>query len=1044
MFRSSFFLIVGAFSVMLSTPAFPKTYYIDNINGNDAWPGDLPSPGTGSGPWQTFANLAIANKLAPGDSVLLRCGGKWSQTLTLNSSGTAAAPIQIGVYPEPCADKPAIDGAQRIPATAWSLDSGNIYKAKLPGSLIANGTLDSSFSGWQTWSKNNDAQTAIASPCPDSATACLAFTGGSVGSSLLISTPFPLEQSARYRVTFSIRAPLGGRYSAFVRRFVSPWDALGLSASLTGTGAWQTVSLPFTATTTVDRARLDIQLNQAAMPVHIKNVSVTRDESAAPAALTGVTDNGAPQLRAHHPNRGYNPAAPDSPYLSTSSPSPVVTLADGSTGSQYLVTGSDLVLPPGASLQPGLRVVVRSEAWSLSEHTITSVSGNQIYLNPITAYPLKEAGWGYYLTGARWMLDSPGEWHYDAPTQMLYLWPAAGGAPGSSFSYASLNLGMDINRKQNIVVEGIAIRNVRDGIYAQRSQNAALRQVEITNTERFGINGEGMVGFELSNSQISYTGSDALYGPASTGSVIRDNDIDYNGVVLDSQGKPANLPVPNFGAIRTGPSAQISGNRLRNLAYIGIAAGSGSTVTDNAVTDFCYQLNDGSGIYLPGVNGALVTGNLVLDGVGNRLGVPATHKTSLANGLYLDLGSTNVVATDNTFAGGDYTIQFNNGFENRVERNVLYGGRANLLWLYESANDKRSTGNIYGNLISGNAFFPANMLPSVRQSAYVENTVDFAAYQDNVYSNLISTAMANESSPTSNRDYQLADWQAATDAFGAPRNLDPLGRAGAPLAGFAPGLLGSTLVVNGDLSNGTTGWSSYNATLPAATIAVDSCAPLASRCLLLTAGGSKSLVSSPRFDVSKGQWYRVSFDAQVGSSGQNFRVKAIQAGPTNYDNVMDIGQIIFTGSTTLKRYAFVFQSTATVQRSSTSFGARVDFMDVMPGQTLRVANFEIVPLTLNSGSVAHALLSNPGRTNINVPCPTEATDPAQCSNYYLFPQGDQAIWPIPLAPLAAQVVFSQNAILPDADQDRVADSQDSCPGTPAGAATNAKGCALGQ
>jgi hypothetical protein len=1043
MFRSSLFLIVGAFALTISTPAFPTTYYIDNVNGNDAWPGDLQSPGTGNGPWQTFANLAIANKLAPGDNVLLHCGGKWSQTLTLNSSGTAAAPIRIGAYPEPCADKPAIDGAKRIPAAAWTLDSGNVYKTKLPGTLIANGTLNSTVSGWQKWSSNNDAQTAIASPCPDSATACLAFTGGSVGSSLLISSPFPLEQSVRYRVTFSIRAPLGGRYGAFVRRSVSPWDALGLTASLTGTGAWQTVSLPFTATTTVDKARLDIQLNQTAMLVHVKNVSISRDESA-PNALTLVTDGDSPQSVAHHPNRGYNPAVPDSLYLATASASPVVTNPDGSKGAAYLVRGSDLVLPAGVTLQPGLRVVVRSEAWVLSEHTVTSINQNQIYLNPTTTNPLQEAGWGYYLTGARWMLDSPGEWYYDAATQTLYAWPASGGAPGDTFAFSSLSLGMDINRKQNIVVEGIAIRNVRDGVYAQRSQNAALRQIEIANTARYGIDAEGMTSFELSDSNISYTGADALYSPASTGSVILDNDLAYIGVALDSAGKPANLPLPTFGAIRTGPSARISGNRLRNLSFLGIAAGSGSEVTNNAVTGHCYLLNDCAGIYFPGVNGALVTGNLVTGGVGNRLGMPSTHATSLANGLYLDLGSNNVVATDNTFAGGDFTIQSLNGYDNRLERNLLYGGRSNLVWLQESANDKRTTGNVYGNAISNNALFSTNMLPALKQSAKVENTVDFAVYQGNVYSNLLSTVMAAESSPTSSRDFQLADWQAATDAFGAPRNLDLQGRAGAPLAGFAPGLLGSTQVVNGDLSNGTTGWSSYNATLPAATIAVNSCAPLASRCLLLTAGGSTSLVSSPRFDVSRGQWYKVSFDAQVGSSGQNFRVKAIQAGPTTYNGVMDIGQLIFSGSTTLKRYAFVFQSTATAQRSSTSFGTRVDFMDVMPGQTLRVANFEIVPLTLNSGSVGHALLSNPERTTVNVSCPTEATAPAQCANYYLFPQGDQAVWPIPLAPLAAQIVFSQNAIQPDADQDGVADSQDNCPATAAGVSTNAKGCGLGQ
>ena len=58
---------------------------------------------------------------------------------------------------------------------------------------------------------------------------------------------------------------------------------------------------------------------------------------------------------AHHPNRGHLAAAPDSPYLTAAADS-AVGLVDGRPVSNTIVTGSDLVLPPGASITPGSAV----------------------------------------------------------------------------------------------------------------------------------------------------------------------------------------------------------------------------------------------------------------------------------------------------------------------------------------------------------------------------------------------------------------------------------------------------------------------------------------------------------------------------------------------------------------------------------------------------------------------------------------------------------------------------------------------------------------
>jgi hypothetical protein len=48
-----------------------------------------------------------------------------------------------------------------------------------------------------------------------------------------------------------------------------------------------------------------------------------------------------------------------------------------------------------------------------------------------------------------------------------------------------------------------------------------------------------------------------------------------------------------------------------------------------------------------------------------------------------------------------------------------------------------------------------------------------------------------------------------------------------------------------------------------------------------------------------------------------------------------------------------------------------------------------------------------------------------------------------LAPLQALAIFAPNASLVDSDNDGIADSQDLCPNTPAGAVVNNEGCPIG-
>lgn len=119
-------LIIGAIS---ETSA--QTYYVDATNGDDTWSGKLPSTQGTDGPWKTLSKVSNAQSLlAPGDSVLFKCGETWRGQLNIAKSGTSGNSITYSNYGT-CdgTNKPEIRASQL--ATSWSVYSGNIYVANV-------------------------------------------------------------------------------------------------------------------------------------------------------------------------------------------------------------------------------------------------------------------------------------------------------------------------------------------------------------------------------------------------------------------------------------------------------------------------------------------------------------------------------------------------------------------------------------------------------------------------------------------------------------------------------------------------------------------------------------------------------------------------------------------------------------------------------------------------------------------------------------------------------------------------------------------------
>jgi hypothetical protein len=104
--------------------ASATTYYVSSSAGNDA------NSGTSSAAaWATVAKVN-AQIFVAGDQILFRRGDVWNESLTPGSSGTAGSPIAFDAYGTGPA--PNLTGYYAVPSAAWTLVSGNAWKAALP------------------------------------------------------------------------------------------------------------------------------------------------------------------------------------------------------------------------------------------------------------------------------------------------------------------------------------------------------------------------------------------------------------------------------------------------------------------------------------------------------------------------------------------------------------------------------------------------------------------------------------------------------------------------------------------------------------------------------------------------------------------------------------------------------------------------------------------------------------------------------------------------------------------------------------------------
>lgn len=648
------------------------------------------------------------------------------------------------------------------------------------------------------------------------------------------------------------------------------------------------------------------------------------------------------------------------------------------------------------------------------------------------------------------MLDSSDEWFYEPGSKVITAWMPDGANPGARVSVGHIATGIDVSDTRHVIVQGLAVRGTTVGISLFRATYVTVSGVRVEDTDGVGINVKSTTYCRIEDSTIARTGLDAIEGTGvggvhATFLTVQGNTISDSGVLVVGD-SIVSLPVYSVAAIQTGANAVISRNTIRRTTYHGIRTyGEDASISQNYIGEACLVLDDCGAIYTSWTsNRSSVTGNLIEGVRGDFSGTP--YLGTRAVGIYIDEHGQQITATGNTVRDADYGIQIHNASGNTVSGNTLFGNRRLQLWMQEQSRSVRADGDIHLNVVSNNTFVPTTGGPSVLHESYFASTWDFAAYTGNTYSALLSPRVISEIWASGNASFTFAEWRAAT-VNGTPRTSDANGREVTSSGYAAFRSLGGNIIPNGAITNANIGWSTWNKTAPFGQLYVETCT--VGPCLRYVAGSTVSLMSSPSFSVTKDQWYRVSFDARVGVTGQGISVLVREGGggSAGYESVMGPSST-FNGTTAWTRYNFIFKATRSVSvddPSTGSLGARVDFERIQASQTLAVANLEMVPLSPVEVGLRIEMVTNPSPVAVlDVDCPVRATQPTLCSQFVRLNDSAPVTWPYRLSPLGREVLFTRDQSLLDTDRDGIPNSQDLCQSTPANAGVKANGCAIGE
>lgn len=339
----------------------------------------------------------------------------------------------------------------------------------------------------------------------------------------------------------------------------------------------------------------------------------------------------------------------------------------------------------------GAEVVIRKNHWTAERCRITSQQGNTIFYTYAhgginraipSVYPGTK-GNGYFFQKDARTLDQQGEWFFDSTNGNLQLFFSGSDLNGHTVKISTVDTLLNTGNFSFIGISGLAFEGANlSAVYNRDGGNISITDCSFKN-----IGAKAIHFWETGNVLVDHVNiSNVLSNAIQIRNGRKDNVTVRNCVVKNTGvfiGMGSFFDDRDYKAIvaTARKNLLIENNMVERTGLTGIQfQGDEVTVQHNVVNNYCFNLDDGAGIYTyvdatkekPGLpySNRIVKENIILNGKGAS---QAAGGLGRAEGIYLDNGSMGVEITGNTIAHvSNKAIALNNPFEVKITNNTCF------------------------------------------------------------------------------------------------------------------------------------------------------------------------------------------------------------------------------------------------------------------------------------------------------------------------------------------------------------------------------------
>lgn len=417
----------------------------------------------------------------------------------------------------------------------------------------------------------------------------------------------------------------------------------------------------------------------------------------------------------------------------------------------------------------------------------------------------------YFFSRKLNLLDTPGEWFYDASIQKLYTWFPDGVAPSANdtIEYSSYSYGISDWQVPYITVEGLEFRYQQiAGMWVIRSTGVNIMNNRFYGS-KYGIHGWGSSSTSLTGMIVKNNSFVNIHRVAINLNNHLDNALVSENVICNIASNNALMQSGNpdqwgnygyweygLGIQFYGTNSVISLNRIDSTGRQGIAAGGSGTLIQNNIINFpCMKYNDCGGI-MP-LGNSIVDRNIIKNSFGYFS--TARYHGYGARGIYPDFKTGDVI-TNNTILNTITGIGLTNSKNEIIKNNTVYNSS-----LVQFRMNRKNTGQL-NNTIKGNIFFGlTHEQSSLTWDNQVSSTDDNSVLDSNYYWNPYSFYPVVKYRPNANLSetwYDLFQWQATGKDLNSKKEFifknQPY---------IIKDTIGSNFIQNGHFNSGTISWN---------------------------------------------------------------------------------------------------------------------------------------------------------------------------------------------------------------------------------------------